>query len=193
MRLLAVLGWRGALALALGVALTIQTLRIEGFLFVPGLKADLAAALDVAAKEAAAHQQSKRNYQAAQAAAARAEAARLARVLAQQKGITDDVRHDYAKQLAAARARYDALARSGGMRGPEGRTGVGGQADRFAVSELPSASGGADGAAGAGGLSLAERWTATKQALQLNALIDWVERQLSAPVNDPAPASTGAP
>lgn len=185
--------WWRAVALAALAAFTWQTVRIEGFLVVPGLKADLSAARAATESEAAAHRRTKDTYRLAQQEAARLEGMRLMRVQAQQQEITDHVRQDLSERLAAARARYDALADADGLRGPSRGTGADGAAEGLAVPGAPVAAGRAYEAACAAGLSLPERWHATEQALQLDALIDWLSDQLRVPINDapqPVPLPT---
>lgn len=184
--------WWRAVALAALAALTWQTVRIEGFLLVPGLKADLTAARAATESEAAAHRGTKDTYRLAQQEAARLEGMRLMRVQAQQQEITDHVRQDLSERLAAARARYDALLRAERLRGPSPGAGAEGEASGIAVPGVSGAAGRADEAACAAGLSLPERWHATEQALQLDGLIDWLSDQLRVPINDapqPTPSS----
>jgi hypothetical protein len=123
--------------------------------------------------ERRAHAQTKLNYRAAQAEAARLEAARLERVKVEQQEITDEVSADYRRRLADARAAAERL-RAGSARAGEHPAGPGG------AQPLPAAgnpAGRADGPPADHGLPLDERLVATEQALQLNALISWVERQ----------------
>lgn len=184
--------WWRAVAMAALAALAWQTLRIEGFLLMPGFKADLRAARAATDAEAAAHSRTKETYRLAQQEAARLEGARLMRVQAQQQEITDHVRQDLSERLAAARARFDALADADGLRGPSRGTGADGAAEGLAVPGAPGAAGRAHEAACAAGLSLPERWHATEQAIQLDALIDWLSDQLRVPINDapqPTPSS----
>lgn len=132
--------------------------------------------------EASNHRQTKTNYRTAQATAARLEAQRLAAATARQEGITDAVKQDYAARLAALRARYERLR-------AQSRAGAAGTASGIAVPGIPETPGRADGAAdirlaGADGLEPGERLRAAEQALQLDALIDWVERQQAADRKD---------
>lgn len=120
--------------------------------------------------EVAAHRQTKAAYRAAQQAAEEAETARLARVKAQQEKITDDVSQDYSRRLAALRTRYDRMRAQSGTRADSAP-------GRVTVSGLPDAASGIDEAPGSDRFSLDRRMTASQQALQLDALIDWVERQ----------------
>lgn len=126
--------------------------------------------------EANNHKQTKANYRAAQAEADRLEAERLAKAKAKQQEITNDVREDYAANLAALRARYQRLLDAARARADGAAHGV-------AVPAASQAPGRADAPPGLrlacplGGLRFEERLTAAEQAEQLNALIDWVERQ----------------
>lgn len=186
--------WWRAVAMTALAALAWQTLRIEGFLLMPGLKADLRAARAATDAEAAAHRRTKETYRLAQQEAARLEGARLMRVQAQQQEITDHVRQDLSERLAAARARYDALADAERLRGASRGTGADGAAAGLPVPGAPDAAGRAHEAACAAGLSLPERWHATEQAIQLDALIEWLSDQLRVPVNDaPQPTSSSNP
>lgn len=170
--------WR-APAIAAVAALAWQTVQIEGLLFISGLKPQLEDARLQLAKERAAHEATKETYTNAQKEAGRIEAERLVAAVLKQQEITDHVRTDFAQQLDAARARYAALA-AGGVRREIGGAGVAGAAGSLAVPGAAGAAGRADEAASADGLSLAESWRATEQALQLDALIIWLERQAEA-------------
>lgn len=128
-----------------------------------------------AAVEAGNHRQTKANYRAAQGEARRLEAMRLAAAKARQQEITDDVSTAYARRLADLRARYDRLLAQARARAAGAPGGV-------AVPGLPGAAARTDEApglrlAGPACLSPGERLTAAEQALQLDALIDWVEAQ----------------
>lgn len=135
-------------------------------------------------QEKAAHQQSKRNYALAQLAARKLEEQRLARVAAEQETITDDVTQDYRARLAAARDHAERLRHQLASAG----AGAGGSTGAI---DLPGAGGAAGGAAApsddrrlpvaAGELDW--RLTATEQAIQLDALINWVERQAAVDPN----------
>ena len=118
------------------------------------------------------HQATKADYRFAQEQARLREEARLARVAAEQKEITDAVVLDYQQRLAAARAHAERLRE-------ELRAGAG-AAGAASGERMPGAgdtAGGADEAPGDHRLSVEERLIATEQALQLDALIDWIERQ----------------
>ena len=97
--------------------------------------------------------------------------ARARRAEQQQTRINEEVSRDYQTRIADLRRRHDELLRGQGRANP-GRPG--------SASGLPApgpAAGGADGAAGDPGLSLAERLVATETAIRLEALQTWVRRQ----------------
>ncbi len=89
----------------------------------------------------------------------------------QQTQITEEVSRDYQSRISELRQRYaDLLRRQSGA----GAGAAGGPAG------LPAPGNGAgrpDGAATDPGLSLAERYIATEQAIRLEALQEWVRRQ----------------
>ena len=129
------------------------------------------------ALEAGNHRQTKDHYRAAQAEAARLDAERIAQAEARNQEINDAVSKDHARRLAALRAEYRRLL-------AQARAGAVGAADGIAVPGVPPAAGGAAEAAdirlaGAAGLDTGERLTAAEQALQLDALIDWIEVHLA--------------
>ena len=151
----------------------------------PGLRADRAAAIGARDQaraerdaEISAHTLTKQTYRLAQQQAAALDAARVARVEAEQREITDEVTADYRARLADARAAAERL-RQQLARAREHPAGAAGG------EQLPATGDTAIRAAEAAGdrrLSLdAEeldwRLTATEQAIQLDALIDWVEAQ----------------
>lgn len=135
-------------------------------------------------RERANHQLTKRNYALAQLAARRLEEQRLARVAAEQETITDDVAKDYRARLADARGAAERL------RGQLARTGDGasGSAAAIPMSGAGGAAGGAAAPPGSdrlpfGADELAWRLKATEQAIQLDELINWVERQAAVDPN----------
>lgn len=165
--------WRIA-CVALLAALAAQTARIEGFLWLDGYKASLAASERRTAAEHAAHVQTIRNYRTAQKQAEVEEAKRLARVKGEQERISENVSQDYARELDALRARYVRLR-------TQART-AGGASGGVAVPALPGAPGGPDAAPGSDGL-LAILLAADENTLKLTKLQDWVARQTGVPVN----------
>lgn len=144
---------------------------LHQFVIDPGLQAERDAALASVKAERDAHQQTVTDYRLAQAEAAAADAANLARVRAEQQEINHAALSDYRSRLAALRADYQRLRdRRAGEPAAGAAAGFG----------LPGSSAAAEGTAEAAcdhGLSDVERLIASEQALQLDALIDWVEAQ----------------
>lgn len=131
--------------------------------------------------EKSAHQQTKADYRKAQAEAGRLEQARLARVKAQQQEITDEVVADFERRIA------DARARAGELRDEAlARAGADGAAGGERVPAAGDAAGRTDEAPGDRGFPAAERLIATEQAIQLDELISWVERQFGIEINGDA-------
>lgn len=100
----------------------------------------------------------------AQRVAERVEAERNRRKVAAQERVNADVKADYARRLADLRARYERL-----------RAQAGRSPGSVAVPAFPDAASGTDEAPGSDGLSRA--MMASEQALQLDALITWIEQQ----------------
>jgi hypothetical protein len=137
---------------------------------ISGLEADVAA-------EQAAHLGTVNAFLAASAQAQADAEANARRVLREQEIITDDIVTDYRSDLAALRQRFDRLrARNAAAADP-------GRAAPAGLPGLPDAAGRTDGAAAqagfpaAGTLTLPDALIASEQALQLQALIDWVAAQ----------------
>ncbi len=107
------------------------------------------------------------SFRDAQAKAELAQKANLARVSIQQRNITDETLDGYNRRVADLRARYKRLLEQGN-RSASGNAGL---------PAVPNATSGTDAAAQQDGLSSADALTASEQALQLDALITWVERQ----------------
>ena len=186
----------GGLAIMLALGLATQTIRIEGFLFihgfkqqVVGLRIDLDRVKALRMEERLNHRQTKKNIRDAQFRAAQLEQARLARVNARQKEITDDVAQDYAARLAALRARVERLrhdrqggAIAGSAPGCEPVPGVsvasGGTAQAPADCGLPGSTVRAD--------QFERDVVASEQAEQLDALITFVTRQGAVDPNETA-------
>lgn len=122
--------------------------------------------------EASAHQKTAGSYQAAALARADADARNIARVRAEQKAISERSLHDFQSRLADARAAADRL-RRGAVQAPADPGGAGSPS----VPAAGAAAGRADGAAAQDGFPLADRLIATEQAIQLQALIDWIASQ----------------
>jgi enoyl-CoA hydratase/carnithine racemase len=136
---------------------------------ISGLEADLAA-------EQAAHLGTVNAFLAASEQAQKDAQDNAQRVAREQEIITDEIVSDYRSDLAALRSRFDRL------RAGTPRTDPGG-AHAAGVPGLPDAAGRVDAATGedrlpaAGSLTLPDALIASEQALQLDALIDWIEAQ----------------
>jgi hypothetical protein len=96
--------------------------------------------------------------------------ANVARVAAAQQTINRSSLDDFEARLAATRARAQRLrqAPSPSDRGPAGRA---------EMSSLSAAAGGTDEAAGQDRLPAEDALTASEQAIQLDALINWIRAQ----------------
>ena len=122
--------------------------------------------------EVQAHAQTVANYRAATESARRADAANRARVLAAQADINERTIHDYETRVADARAAARRMRRETGAAATH--RGAGRAAPVPAAGPPARAP---DGTAAQGRLSLADRLTATEQAIQLDELIKWVRAQ----------------
>lgn len=132
----------------------------------------------VADAEKAAHAQTVANYRAAAVQAELDDKANVLRVKDEQAAITERVSHEYQNDLAAARARADALRL---------RLAATAHSGRAADAGLPAAreaAGRPDGAAAENGFSVADRLIATEQAIQLAALQEWVRGQANVAVSE---------
>lgn len=128
--------------------------------------------------ERASHEITKRDYAEAQAYAQGMEAARIAAVATAQQEISHDLKRDYRDRLARLRADYQRLrreadadrtaARAAADQPVSGLSAAPGRAAEAAADRFPARQSEDD---------LAWRLKASEQALQLDALIDWVERQ----------------
>ena len=143
--------------------------------------------------ERAAHQQSIANYRAAAAMARHYAQMRADDMARAGQRINQEVADDYAKRIAALRARAGVVAAgaaSGGVgrvRTHAGTGAAGGGASIADLSGVPNAAGRIDAPPGADGFSgvctatdstgIATALIASEQAVQLDALIDWVEAQ----------------
>ena len=112
------------------------------------------------------------NYRAAADAARAADRANAQRVEAAQAKINEEKSDEFETRLAAARAAAERLRIDPGAAAadPSGRGGA-------SVPALPATAGQPGQAADQDGFSLADRLTATEQAIQLDELIKWVEAQ----------------
>jgi signal transduction histidine kinase len=183
--------WRNAplLLFAIGFA-------AHAFLITPELRAERDAAKAAHAAEVEAHNGTIAEFVMATREAERRQAANVARVEAEQAAITRRIEHDYQTKLVALRARADALAGAVSKR-MHGAAPKAPKIDPGApgTARLPgagAATGLAGEAPGSDGFSFERRLIASEQALQLDALIDWVLAQASVktspvPVAEPAP------
>lgn len=190
--------WAALIAAAFLIVLafaTVQTVRLEGLkvwpISITGWIETAKVREDERDAERKAHAKTKTDYREAQAEAARQEADRLNRVRAQQKEITDAIEQDYRARLADLGARADRLrgqlrSRTDFAGSPTGepstplRHPAAGTDGTPGDRRLPS-SGGERASSGNFGRSPEEQLerdiVATRQALQLDALIDWVGAQ----------------
>lgn len=125
-----------------------------------------------ASQEAAAHAATISRVRQASAEAKAADAANVIRVERAQSALSQETDRDYQTQLAAVRRRYDALRLRTGS--AETDPGGGGSA---AMPGVPDPAGRADGAAAQDGLPAGDALIASEQALQLEALQNWVSGQ----------------
>ena len=121
------------------------------------------------------------NYRAAAAQAEAADRANVGRVAAEQRTISERTSNDFEARLAAARLSAQRLRRQSAAAAAD--PGARGAAP---VPGLPAAPGGPAQGAGEDGLRQSDALTATEQAIQLDELIKWVERQAAVRSN-PAP------
>jgi signal transduction histidine kinase len=122
--------------------------------------------------ERAAHLQTELNHRRAADAALAEDRAAAARVRAEQAQINQRISDDLQTRLAAARAYAEQLRRQAAA--TPGDSGRGAAAP---VPAIPAAPRRADQAAGQGRLPVADGLIATEQAIQLDALIKWIEQQ----------------
>jgi len=122
---------------------------------------------DAVKAERNAHEETVANFRDAQAKAELAQKANLARVSIQQRTITDETLDDYNRRVADLRERYKRLL-------AQGNRSTSGSSDLPAVPGRPAA---VDAKARENGLSPQDALIASEQALQLDELITWVERQ----------------
>jgi len=106
------------------------------------------------------------NYRTAAAAARAAD-----RAAVEQRALNERTEHDFEARLADARTRAERL-RFGNAPGSDPRSG-----GTTSLSSLSSAAQDADGAANEDRLSRSDALSATEQAIQLDALIEWVKAQ----------------
>lgn len=133
--------------------------------------------------EIAKHKATKQAYIEAQEEAARLEAERLARVVARQERINDEVKADFQQRIAALRARADSLRAQ--IAAAAAGSGAAGASGDVAVPGTSDSASGAHAAPDCQRFPAQDALTdlecrriATEQATQLEALIGWVSRQM---------------
>jgi hypothetical protein len=122
--------------------------------------------------EEAAFSSTVASYRAAADAARAADLAAAQRAAAEQRAISQRSQNALESRLADARSRAEQLRFQAAGAAADPRRGA-----SAPVRGVPAASGGADPTAGQDGLPLADRLTATEQAIQLDELITWVKAQ----------------
>ena len=173
--------WRNAPLLALALIAANDQLRVK-----PALRAERDSAITQRDAVRKALDGTIQFYREAQVKAAAADAANKRRVEAEQARISQETADDYQNRIADARASYDRIAATRLAeqlrRGAKAPTDPG-RGGSKAVPGLSAATGGAAETAGEdrlpapGELSLDDALTATEQAIQLDELISWAERQ----------------
>ena len=171
--------------LALAIFASVQTARIEGFHLWPvsitGWKKTAQIRERERDAERTAHQQTKVRIEETMLEAERLEQQRLGRVRKEQQEISDAIRQDYTSRLATVRARADSLRRDLQARTQSAAQPAGLQVPGIPAPPAGSAAAPEDprlpSAALAGAEQLERDLIATEQALQLDALIDFVLRQ----------------
>ncbi len=123
-------------------------------------------------QEQAAHSATVANYRAAAERARREDAAKLARVKAEQSQINERTAHDFQSRIAAARASAQRLREQAAHAAADS-----GRGGATPMSRVPAPAGGPAQATGQNGLPLGDRLIATEQAIQLDELINWVRAQ----------------
>ena len=126
--------------------------------------------------ERSAHSATVANYRAAAEQARNSDAANAARVKADQAAISERTSNDFESRIAAARARSERLRSGAGSAAADTRSG-----GAAPVPAVPTAAEGTAQGAGEDGLPQADQMIATEQAIQLDELIKWVERQAAVP------------
>jgi hypothetical protein len=124
------------------------------------------------------------NYRAAADAARAADRANAQRVQGAQAQINEEKSNEFETRLAAARAAAERLRHTAQAAADPRARGT------APVPALPAAAGQPRQAAGQDGFSLADRLTATEQAIQLDELIKWVKAQAKVDNNAVAVASS---
>ncbi len=128
------------------------------------------------AGERAAHAATVANYRAAAEQARAADAANIARVKAEQAAINERTTYDFESRIAAVRATARLRHTAGPPANPRGRR-------NSSMSAAAAAAQGAPQAAGENRLPDSDALIATEQAIQLDALIQWMRDQAGVDVN----------
>jgi signal transduction histidine kinase len=138
-------------------------------------------------KEQAALAGTVANYRTAADAARAADQANAQRAAAAQTKISQETSDEFETRLAAARAAAERLrVEASAAAADPGRRGA------APVPALPAAAGGPAQTTGQDGLSVADRLSATEQAIQLDELIKWVKAQVAVDVNGATDRPTSA-
>lgn len=146
-------------------------------------KAAAAERRDRLVAEQTAHAGTIANYRAAAEAARQADLANVERVKAAQAAINERSANAFEKRLA------DARSAAGRLRGRPAAPADPGRGRAAPVPGLPAAAAGIAETAGEDGFSVADQLIATEQAIQLDELIKWVERQHSVDAGDEGDAA----
>lgn len=152
---------------------------VNNFIIAPSLRSQIAAVTAQRDAEAAAHLGTVNAFLAATAQAQAEAEANVLRVEAEQETINHEIETAYRADLAALRDRFDRLRTRDAARANPGRANP---VDLSGVSDAaanPDAAPGQDRLPATGALSLEDAFTASAQALQLDAVIDWIEAQHS--------------
>lgn len=132
-------------------------------------------------QERSAHIETKARIASAAKEAERLEQQRIERVKSEQKEISDAIEADYRTRLADARARAGELRRQLQAGGTDSGAGGGGEVHGVSVATGRAAAAAEDPGLPDTAIARAEQLerdlVATEQAIQLNALIDWVVKQ----------------
>jgi hypothetical protein len=179
--ILKLLNWQGIAGIAAALAISILLLIQKGETH--HWKKQSASFEQLYRQDQAAFATTVANYRAAADQARAADEANSRRVTVEQRTITERTSYDYETRLAAARAAAQRL------RGQPETAADSGARRSAPVPNLSAAPRGAAQAAGKNGLSRLDALTATEQAIQLDELIKWIQKQAAVDNNPPAVAS----
>ncbi|MBD3728743.1 MAG: hypothetical protein IE933_03475 [Sphingomonadales bacterium] len=167
--------WRNGPLLFFGIAFAIMV-----FHRAPQLEVERDAAVVGWEGEKLAHRATIENYQRAARIAQQKAEANVARVKAAQEKASQEIVDDYKARLAAARdraARIERLRSASPAATDPGRTAAAGVPAAGAAPGRAGEAPGEDRLPSAGALTAADALLCTEQAIQLDALIDWVLAQ----------------